>query len=78
MAVLLSEPRPDAKASALTVETPCIDVCVIDEASRLCQGCRRTIAEIARWAAFSPEERRRIMAELPGRRAVATPRPRSC
>jgi predicted Fe-S protein YdhL (DUF1289 family) len=32
-------------------------------------GCGRSLAEIERWTAFSPEERRRIMAELPARMA---------
>jgi predicted Fe-S protein YdhL (DUF1289 family) len=31
----------------------------------LCDGCGRTIDEIASWSSFSPEDRRRIMAELP-------------
>lgn len=50
------------------IETPCIKVCVIDPASRLCTGCWRTLDEIAAWSALPPETRRRIMAELPTRR----------
>jgi hypothetical protein len=49
------------------VETPCINVCVIDQASGLCEGCRRTLAEIAAWGTLGQAERRRIMAELPAR-----------
>jgi predicted Fe-S protein YdhL (DUF1289 family) len=33
----------------------------------LCKGCARTIEEISAWRRFSPDERRRIMAELPRR-----------
>jgi uncharacterized protein len=51
------------------IESPCIKVCVLDPASNHCVGCGRSLAEIERWSALSPEERRRIMAELPSRRA---------
>lgn len=51
------------------IESPCIKVCVIDPASRICTGCLRTLDEIAAWSTLTPETRRRIMAELPSRRA---------
>ncbi len=57
------------------IETPCVKICTLDARSRLCLGCGRTVAEIARWAAMSAEERRRIMAELPVRLAAALPTP---
>jgi hypothetical protein len=53
------------------IETPCIKVCVLDPASGLCQGCGRSLDEIARWGTMSGEERRRIMEELEGRREKA-------
>jgi len=31
------------------VASPCVNICKIDAVSGLCFGCRRTIAEIARW-----------------------------
>lgn len=49
------------------VSTPCVKICVIDAASKLCEGCGRTLAEIARWGAMSEAERQAIMAELPQR-----------
>jgi predicted Fe-S protein YdhL (DUF1289 family) len=49
--------------------SPCVKVCAVDGASGLCVGCFRTLAEIARWGAYDPAERARIMAELDGRRA---------
>lgn len=51
------------------METPCIKVCVIDRDSGLCMGCGRKLSEIAAWSRLSDAERRRIMAELPARRA---------
>ena len=56
-------PRPDPEA----IESPCTSVCVIDEESGYCEGCGRTLEEIAAWTAYSPAERRRIIDEL-GRR----------
>lgn len=50
------------------VASPCVGVCVISD-DDLCQGCARTIEEIAGWGAASFDERRRVLAELPGRRA---------
>ena len=49
------------------VESPCIRVCVIHPKERLCVGCYRSAEEIAGWSRMTPEERRRIMAELPAR-----------
>lgn len=50
------------------METPCISVCKMNPATGMCEGCHRTIAEITSWAGLTPAERRRIMAELPGRK----------
>lgn len=50
------------------IDTPCIDVCVIEPQSRLCIGCLRSIDEIAAWGGMSPEARREIMAGLEERR----------
>jgi len=50
------------------IESPCVKTCVIEPQSRLCIGCLRSIDEIAAWSRLSPEERRRIMAELPARK----------
>jgi len=53
------------------METPCVDICRISPSSGLCEGCGRTIAEIAGWAGMSPEQRRAIMKALPKRRQEA-------
>ncbi len=57
------------------METPCIQVCVVDVGSGLCTGCGRTLAEIASWSSLTPVERRNIMDRLPERRRVATAAP---
>jgi predicted Fe-S protein YdhL (DUF1289 family) len=51
------------------LETPCINVCLLDEETGLCLGCGRSIGEIAGWAAMSDAERRAVMRALPARKA---------
>jgi uncharacterized protein len=58
------------------MESPCIKICIMDAASGLCEGCARTLPEIARWGSMSSDERQRIMRELAARRqriGVASP-----
>jgi uncharacterized protein len=55
-------------------ESPCVKICRIDAQTGFCIGCARTMAEIAGWSAASEEERKRILAALPARRA-RLPRP---
>jgi predicted Fe-S protein YdhL (DUF1289 family) len=49
------------------IVSPCIAICTIDATSGLCRGCKRTAAEVGRWISMTPEERERVIAELPGR-----------
>jgi predicted Fe-S protein YdhL (DUF1289 family) len=49
------------------LETPCVNVCLLDSELGLCVGCGRSIDEIANWGAMSDAERRAIMATLPAR-----------
>ncbi|MGY6547487.1 MAG: DUF1289 domain-containing protein [Roseinatronobacter sp.] len=55
---------PRTSATAQAIESPCINICVIDPASRLCKGCLRSIDEITNWSRMTPEARRAVMAEL--------------
>jgi predicted Fe-S protein YdhL (DUF1289 family) len=49
------------------VQSPCIKLCTIHPAERICVGCYRSIDEISAWSRLSPDARRSIMAELPSR-----------
>lgn len=49
------------------METPCINVCVLDASSKLCVGCGRSLTEIGAWSQLSHTARRAIMSELPAR-----------
>jgi uncharacterized protein len=48
--------------------SPCIAVCVLDPASGYCRGCFRTLSEIAAWPGLAPDEKRRVLAAVAGRK----------
>ncbi|MBK8015401.1 MAG: DUF1289 domain-containing protein [Betaproteobacteria bacterium] len=50
--------------------SPCIKVCVMDDATGLCRGCQRTLDEIAGWSSYTADERQAVLARLPARRAT--------
>ena len=50
-----------------SVESPCIRLCAIDQASGLCEGCGRTLDEVVSWLRLTPEARRAVMELLPAR-----------
>jgi uncharacterized protein len=54
----------------MSVPSPCIDVCKMDPATGWCQGCRRTLAEIAAWGGMDDEGKRRVWELLDLRREV--------
>lgn len=49
------------------VESPCIKICVVHPAERICTGCLRSLDEIAQWSKMSNTERAALVAELPDR-----------
>lgn len=50
------------------VPSPCIDVCRIDARTGWCEGCSRTIEEIAQWAALDDHAKREVWQRLGRRR----------
>jgi uncharacterized protein len=50
--------------------SPCIDVCRMNPQTGLCEGCLRTLDEIAAWSTLSPAGKRAVLAQLPGRGAL--------
>ena len=46
------------------VISPCTGVCRLNPRTRLCEGCRRTLAEIAGWLDYPDERKRAIIAAL--------------
>jgi predicted Fe-S protein YdhL (DUF1289 family) len=55
------------------VASPCINVCRMDAASGLCEGCLRTIDEIAAWGTMDDDGKRAVWQQL-GQRRAAWPR----
>lgn len=49
------------------VKSPCISVCAMDDISGLCQGCYRTVEEIAAWWDMSIEEQKKLLTVLEAR-----------
>ena len=50
------------------VASPCVDICKMNPASGLCEGCLRTLDEIAAWSSMDAEQKRRVLALLPARK----------
>jgi len=50
------------------VASPCINVCKIDAASGLCEGCLRKLEEIASWSGLSSAQKRALLVQLPSRK----------
>jgi predicted Fe-S protein YdhL (DUF1289 family) len=57
-----------AQASGDDVPSPCINVCRMNEATRLCEGCLRTLDEIACWSDYTREEKLAVRAKLDARK----------
>lgn len=50
------------------VSSPCMGVCTLDPEQRHCNGCLRTLDEIARWSNMCPAEREAVWAALAARK----------
>ena len=48
--------------------SPCLGICLMDPATRMCRGCLRTVDEIRVWYTASADEKRSILARLEIRR----------
>jgi predicted Fe-S protein YdhL (DUF1289 family) len=49
------------------VPSPCNNVCRMNPDTGLCEGCLRTLDEIAGWSVMSDAEKRAVLAQLPAR-----------
>ncbi|HEY5292126.1 MAG TPA: DUF1289 domain-containing protein [Burkholderiales bacterium] len=50
------------------VASPCINVCRMEEKSGYCEGCRRSLEEIASWSEYTAAGKRAVLAQLPTRK----------
>lgn len=54
----------DPAADSGKVPSPCISICRMNPHTGLCEGCLRTIGEIAQWSTATDETKRRIWVEI--------------
>lgn len=52
----------------MTIPSPCISICSLDETSGLCKGCRRTSDEIANWLYYTDPQKQAVLDTLRTRR----------
>lgn len=63
----------DPETHAGPLPSPCINLCRMDPASGLCQGCLRTIAEIVAWSRAGESDKRAIWQEIRRRATQSGP-----
>ena len=56
------------------VPSPCTQVCRIDERTGWCEGCARSLNEIAAWSAMSDDDKRAVWNALAARRVALAER----
>lgn len=61
--------REAPRASA--VPSPCVNVCRMNAANGLCEGCARTLDEIAAWGGLDEEAKREVWHRIGLRRNAA-------
>ena len=66
-------PRPEPAPAVRQVPSPCIDVCRMDPRTGWCEGCLRTLDEIAQWSAMDETMKRDVWSRLGARRKTCAP-----
>jgi predicted Fe-S protein YdhL (DUF1289 family) len=66
---MLKEYDPEEPTGA--APSPCINVCTMNPQTGLCDGCLRTIDEIAGWSSANEQEKRTVWGEIRRRERVA-------
>ncbi|MBS0357094.1 MAG: DUF1289 domain-containing protein [Proteobacteria bacterium] len=54
----------------MSIPSPCINVCRMDEAKAYCEGCFRTIPEITEWSRASEARKQEILDLIAARQAA--------
>lgn len=52
----------------MTIPSPCVSLCQMDDDSTLCQGCWRTIDEIIAWSSLDDEEKKQVWTLIESRK----------
>ena len=56
--------------TSATTPSPCVNVCRMDDATGWCEGCLRTLDEIAVWGGLPDDDKRVLWQQLRQRRIV--------
>jgi len=56
----------------VNINSPCINICVINPDTGFCSGCYRTIDEISQWQKLTPRQKIELLDELAERRDPGT------
>jgi uncharacterized protein len=62
--------RAVAARTTQDVPSPCVSVCRMDAATGWCEGCLRTLEEIAAWSRLGDEDKRRVWAGIEERISI--------
>jgi predicted Fe-S protein YdhL (DUF1289 family) len=71
--LLLEQARRVAADEVAAVPSPCVSVCRMDMHTELCEGCLRTLDEIAAWGRMADEEKKQVWALVAQRIGKETP-----
>jgi predicted Fe-S protein YdhL (DUF1289 family) len=44
--------------------SPCVGICIIDTRTHLCDGCHRTLDEIATWSEYTSAQKQAVIYDL--------------
>lgn len=57
-----------SRSEVQSVASPCISICRMHEPTGWCEGCLRTLDEIAFWSVLDEDDKRAVRVELDRRR----------
>ncbi len=60
-----------SEPASLSVVSPCVGICELDQETNMCIGCWRSLEEVAEWASASLDRRRDIVIQARNRREAA-------
>jgi len=46
------------------IDSPCNDICTVDNQSGLCVGCGRTQNEIANWLFYTEKQKKKVIFDI--------------
>jgi predicted Fe-S protein YdhL (DUF1289 family) len=61
---LLLENAQELASADHTPPSPCISICRMDAVTGLCEGCFRTLEEIAGWGMMADDDKRAVWRDL--------------